>query len=164
MSRIYSKWEDKQIIKEYQAGDKVAVIAKRHGATPEIIYEILHEYDVMGTSTKTGRLRKIKDKLAELYTTECFSIRELAVEFDTDPATMYNVLKEAKVTFRSNGVRYLTSRKLELDICRDYLDCRSAKKVGKKYELSHVVILQIARAYGIITSDRYKLKACRRVH
>jgi predicted DNA-binding protein YlxM (UPF0122 family) len=104
----------------------------------------------------------MKDEIINLYIKECFTIRELAEQFDTTHATIYYFLKELNVTFRSKTSRFLTSRELELNICRDYLDCRRSKTVGKKYELSFVTILQIVRAYGIMTSDMYR-QSCRRI-
>ncbi len=160
-----SQIQEKQIVNEYKNGISAKELSKKYNKSTSLIYRILNINNVRSKkcSEERKKLIAMKDELINLYTRECFTIRELAKQFDTDNSVMYYALKEFKVTFRSDTSRFLTSKKLELDICRDYLECRSSKTVGNKYDISYVTVLKIVRAYGIMTSDKFR-QSCRRVH
>ena len=52
---------------------------------------------------------------------------------------------------RRRGKRPKFNRKQELDICRDYLDQRSAVHTAKKFGTTNQTVLKIIKTYGIIT-------------
>jgi len=159
-----SQIQEKQIVNEYKNGISAKELSKKYNKSTSLIYRILNINNVRSKkcSEERKKLIAMKDELINLYTKECFTVRELAKQFDTSNGMMYYLLKEFKVTFRLDSPRLLTNRNVELNICKDYLACRNSKTVGKKYEISHVQVLQIVRAYGIMTSDRFR-QSCRRV-
>ena len=98
-----------------------------------------------------------KDEIIDVYTNGCATIRELSkyierkFSFLVSTQYIHKFLHDNNVYMRMPTSRYLTSREEELDICKDYLDVRNTKIVGKKYGLSHVTVSWIVRAYGIKT-------------
>jgi Mor family transcriptional regulator len=116
------------------------------------------------TTTKVGKLRSKQKEILRLYTEEYLSVRELAKKYKVSVPIMYQALKEMKISFGFEGPRYLSSKKLELNICKDYLDSRDARAVGKKYNIPHHVVLRVVRAYGIFTCEQHKQSFRRNKH
>lgn len=106
---------------------------------------------------KKETLKNNKEEIIDVYTNGCATIRELSTYIKNkfkciiSTAYIHKFLHENNVYMRMDTSRYLTSRELELNICKDYLDIRNMQKVGKKYGISHVTVSWIVRAYGIKT-------------
>jgi len=112
----FSKEQEQQIIKDYKKGTSVKAIVLKYANNSSTIHRILNKYKVM----RKRKLRKpifiklmvMKDEIINLYTKECFTIRELAEQFDTTHATMYYFLKELNVTFRSKASRFFDKQRI----------------------------------------------------
>lgn len=160
--REYDTEKDLAILDDYKSGLTIRAIVKKNKVSTDTIYAILQYHNVVPRkATRHSKLGKHSAKIVQLYTEECFTIREIAKEYHVSPATVHALLKSEGIKFRKNTTRLLTGRDLELEICKDYLDCRSSMLVGEKYELSHMTVLQIVKAYGIIIDDKFR-QNCRR--
>jgi len=160
--KLYRDKKYLDMVALYQSGEPISGICAKFDMSSSVLYKVLRARNVplRGGATERRLVEHIPD-IIRLYTEECFTIRELSAQFEANTDAIYRILKKNGVVRRSPSARFLSSRELELDICRDYLDLRSAPEVGEKYQLSHVIVLQIARAYGIITSDKFR-QTCRR--
>ena len=113
--------------------------------------------DLVIRKLKTQVFEENRDEIIDVYTNGCATIRELSkyierkFSFLISTASIHKFLHDNNVYMRMSTSRYLTSREEELNICKDYLDTRNTKTVGKKYGLSHVTVSWIVRAYGIKT-------------
>jgi len=117
---------------------------------------------------KTQIFEEHKDEIIDVYTNGCATIRELSkyierkFSFLISTCSIHKFLHDNNVYIRMATSRYLTSREEELNICKDYLDTRNIRTVGKKYGLSHVTVSWIVRAYGIKTGrPRYGTRRIR---
>jgi len=141
-----------QICKEYLDRVSVEKLSKKYNLSAEFIRRLIKNEGIKlhyGGKHKFEP-KQITDMICRYEAGE--ALRAIAKIYSVNHSVIHAVLVENGVSFRKAAKPIMFDKEVELDICREYLKTRDARKVGKQYKVSNVLILQIARAYGIMTS------------
>lgn len=138
--------QKKEIVELYRSGKSSTEIGKIYNRNFSSILDILHN---SGESVRDPRRCKLneeqKTKCIELYRYGK-TFKEIAKQYDVSPSTINNVLSRSGEVKRKGGNRAKVFSEKEIkDIIKLYRHGKSSEQIGKKYCVSHSVIINALR-------------------